>query len=130
MKTIVILLMSGLVSCTMEPFEIETTTKDGKPLNVNHLGWTIMTKAEERYASITTKTGKKIESYTKKRNETTVPNTFINGRTAVDLGGQLLQDSLSKTDAAVETTSIQEAAKVQINESQQVTKRILEAQVE
>ena len=130
MKTIVILLSLGLVSCTMEPFEIETTTKDGKPLNVNHLGWTIMTKAEERYTAITTKTGNKIESYTKKRNETTVPTTLLNTKAAVDLGGQLLQESISETDAAVETTSIQEAAKVQINESQQVTKRILEAPVE
>lgn len=130
MKTIVILLTLGLTSCTIEPFEIETTTKDGKPLNVNHLGWTIMTKAEERYASITTKSGKKIESYTKKRNETTVPTTLLNTKAAVDLGAQVLQDSLSKTDAAVETTGIKEAAKVQINESQQVTKRILEAPVE
>lgn len=130
MKTIVILLTLGLVSCTMEPFEIETVNKQGKPLNVNHLGWTIMTKAEEKYASITTKSGKKIETYTKKRNETTVPNTFINGRTAVELGSQLLQDSISKTNAAVETTTIQEAAKVQINESEQITKRILEAPVE
>ena len=119
-----------MVSCTMEPFEIETTTKDGRPLNVNHLGWTIMTKAEERYAAITTKSGKKIESYTKKRNETTVPNTFINGRTAVEVGSQLLQDSISKTNAAVQTTTVKEAAKVQINESEQITKRILEAPVQ
>lgn len=122
--------MLAMISCTMEPFEIETTTKDGRPLNVNHLGWTIMTKAEERYAAITTKSGKKIESYTKKRNETTVPNTFINGRTAVELGSQLLQDSISKTNATVETTTVQEAAKVQINESEQITKRILEAPVQ
>lgn len=130
MKTIVILLTIGLVSCTMEPFEIETVNEQGKPVNINHLGWTIMTKAEERYASITTKSGKKIESYTKKRNETTVPTTLLNTKAAVDLGAQMLQDSISKTDAAVETTGIKEAAKVQINESQQVTKRILEAPVE
>lgn len=113
MKTILLLSLLCLTSCTLHP--LIYTNPQGA--NIVSLGGSVMTKSKTESASLTLADGTTMSYSTTGKNETTVPTAIIAGSVATSLADTQAVTDQADTAAAVRTTKIKSAEAIKINAS-------------
>jgi hypothetical protein len=102
-----------LVSCSTKPFIVEIAGKpataekaEKPPVKVVSLGFSILTKSKEEFASVDLPDGTRLSSHIIGKNEVSVPNSYIAGQVTEGLAGIAAGVTNTTTAAGVSKAGI------------------------